>query len=322
MAEVPLIYIFNYGSIFFFLIFFYTWKFFASNKTKDYNGYKPQAWDTLFTPNLNYLSFFLSWQLFFLFTSKMHKKMYTPAFMNLTLFTLVFTFLIIAYLFFLKKSKVYRLEQEIHVNACVWILFAMMVFVIVDNFVSFLLLLELIATIYFFFVLTFMKSKTLTLIKLKNLVSNYLWISFFTLILIFCSMALLAKDCGTLTFKELYHLNYFTRFFTWQILLISLLWKIGGPGFYFFKLELYQYLPTNSLFFFSITSAFFSCFLLHFMFANCWPIFVHQQFALLIYITIYNIFMLIRGLKSTTFYQFLALSAANTWSVLLMFYLI
>jgi hypothetical protein len=63
------------------------------------------------------------------------------------------------------------------------------------------------------------------------------------------------------------------------------------------------------------------CFL-HFFFINCWPIFVNQNLFLISYIIIYNIILLSKGLKTLTFYQFLGLSSANTWSVLLLFYLI
>lgn len=322
MAGVSLIYIFNYGFFFVFLLLFYIWKFYAATQLKSFKEHKHLAWDTVLGPNIRYLSFYLFWQLLLLFTSKTHKKIYSLAFMNLTLFTLILIAALMCYMLFLVLAKRFTLENEIHLNGCIWILFTMIVFVIVDNFISFLLMVELISTIYFFFVLVFMKSKTLTLIKLKNLISNFLWISFFTLVLFFIGLLFITRDCGTLTFKELYRVSAFSEFYVWQVILIALLWKIGGPGFYFFKLELYQYLPTNSLIVFSIISAFTSCFLLHFMFANCWPIFVNHQLGLIFYLTVYNCILLIRGLKNTTFYQFLALSAINTWSVLLLFYLI
>lgn len=323
MAVVSLNFLFNFGCFFVFLLTFYTWKFYANSKLRKANrDLSASAWDSLLAPNLSFLLFYIIWQLFFIFTSKTYSKMYSFAYMNLIIFILIFFFFVVCYLRYLVTIGKFRLENEVHISGCVWILFVLIVFLVIDNFVSFFLMLELISAIYFFFILVFMKSKTLTLIKLKNLVSNYLWISFFTLIVFFFALLLITKNCGALQFKQLYNISQFTDSYAWHLLLVAILWKIGGPGFYFFKLELYQYLPTASLLVFSIASSFVSCFLIHFIFVNCWPIFVAHQLGMIIYITVYNVFMLTRGLKTTTFYQFLALSSVNTWSVLLLFYLI
>lgn len=323
MVGVSLNYILNFSSFFVFLLMFYVWKFYANKGlTKWTSTSHPAVWDTMLAPNMAFFKIYLSWQLLFIFTSKTSKGFYSLVYMNLILFILIFYFLLIIYLVLLNWSNKYRMENEVHLHGSMWLNCVLILFILVDNFISFLLMVELIAAVYFFFILVTLKDKTLTLLKFKNLLSNYLWISFFTLVILFFAMVLVVKGCGTLKFTQILWISKKTPWYAWQLLLISLLWKIGAPGFYFFKLELYQYLPTNSLIVFSIASAFTSCFLLHFIFINCWPVFVNQQGALITYILIYNIVLLFRGLKTTTFYQFLALSAANTWSVLLLFYLI
>lgn len=322
VISLPNEFILNYSQFLFFFVFYYIWKFYCARGHMKNNETTPAHWDTLLTPNVNLVGFYIVWQLFFIFTAKTCRTYHSFVHMNLTLFLLIFFFVLITFLFFLKRSNKFRPEDELHLNGLMWINFMIVIFMLVTDFISFILVLELIAAGYLFFILVFLRQKELTLLKLKNMVSNYLWVSFFTLIIIFFAMLLVVRAGGSLQFSELYVVSKFGSFYAWQLLLVGLLWKIGSPGFYFFKLEIYQYLPTKSLIFFSIASAFVSCFLLHFIFINCWPVFVYQQTSLIIYLTVYNTLMLIRGLKNLTFYQFLALSAANTWSVLLLFYLI
>lgn len=323
MVGVTLNFWLTFGNFFVFLLLFYIWKFFANKGLTSWKSLaQPAIWDTMLAPNMTFFKIYLTWQLFFIFTSKTYKGFYSLVFMSLVFFILIFYFLLIIYLVLLSRSNKYHMENEIHIHGCMWLNCILILFMLVDNFISFLMMVELISAIYFFFVLIAMKNKLLTTLKFKNLLSNYMWISFFTLVLLFFALILVAKGCGSLKFTEILWISKKTPWYGWQLLLISLLWKIGAPGFYFYKLEMYQYLPTTSLIVFSIASAFTSCFLLHFIFINCWPIFVNQQGMLITYILIYNIVMLSRGLKITSVYQFLALSAANTWSVLLLFYLI
>lgn len=323
MVGVTLDFLLNYGLFFVFLLTFYIWKFYTNKFSLNHKKIAlNNTWDNLLGSNLRLLYFYMFWQTILILFSKGHCKQYSFMSINLTIFLLVFFLLVLFYTLVINHLKYSQTELEVHINGCIWLICCLIVFFIIDNFLSFLLILEIIATVYFFFILVFIKNNTLTLLKLKNLISNYLWVSFFTLIILYFSLLLVVKNVGTLTFVEIYFYSEKVPFYVWHLLLISLLWKIGGPGFYFFKVELYQYLPTNSLFIFSIVSSFTGCFLLHFLFINCWPIFIEQNYALITYITIYNIFILIKGLKTCTFYQFLALSSVNTWSILLLFYLI
>lgn len=320
-------FILNYLPILVALLLFFFWKFFSSNHSnkQDYNN-PSKNWDTVLGPNVKILRFILFVQLILLLTAKASKEselIFNNFFVwNVNLFYICFIFFTLICLYIIKKNKTDMMEAEVIMAACVWFLIILLSLFLVDNFLSFLLLLELSAVVYLFFILVFLKNKDFTVIKLKNFISTYLWVSFITLIFFFVGLLLVVKFNGTITFQELWCLDGTTPAFVWQFLFVAILWKIGSPGFYFFKLELYQYLPVTSLIFFSIVSAFMGFCFLHFFFINCWPIFVNQNLFLISYIVVYNILMLTRGLKSLSFFQFLAFSSANTWSVLLLFYLI
>lgn len=320
-------FIFNYLPVLVALLLFFFWKFFSSNHSskQDYNN-PSKNWDTVLGPNVKIFRFILGIQFFLLITAKSSKeseRIFTDFFVwNVNMFYVCFMIFTLICLYIIKKNKTDMMEAEVIMASCVWFLIILLSLFLVDNFLSFLLILELSAVVYLFFILVFIKNKDFTVIKLKNFISTYLWVSFITLIFFFIGLLLVSKYNGTICFQELWCLDRNTPAFVWQFLLVSILWKIGSPGFYFFKLELYQYLPITSLIFFSIVSAFMGFCFLHFFFINCWPIFVNQNLFLIIYIVIYNVLLLIRGLKSLSFFQFLAFSSANTWSVLLLFYLI
>jgi hypothetical protein len=75
---------------------------------------------------------------------------------------------------------------------------------IADNFLFFLFVLEVTSIIYLFFILSFLKTNLLTLIKLKNFLNTYMWLSFVTLMFFSIGIFLVIKYNGTLTFSELW----------------------------------------------------------------------------------------------------------------------
>ena len=83
----------------------------------------------------------------------------------------------------------------------------MTMFYFILNLLTLILLLELIATIYFFFFLSNGELIYQHILKLKNLIMNYLWLSFFTLIFFSLSLLFFIKKGGTLDFIELNILN-------------------------------------------------------------------------------------------------------------------
>lgn len=190
-------------------------------------------------------------------------------------------------------------------------------FFFVTNVILAVLAFELIAVLYYFFFVYQLQKNFATFIKLKNLLSNYLWLSFITLLFLVSSVFACIYICGTVNFTQLHYLQYTITPIFWHILLIGLFCKIGVPGFHFFKLELYQYLPMLLLIMFSILSLYISCFLLTFIIVAFGPILKTQVGFLLIYTLIFNIILTVRGFHLTSFYQFFALSAVNTLTVCL-----
>lgn len=213
-------------------------------------------------------------------------------------------------------------EYNTILTALTWLILAMNSFVFVTDLFLFILALEVIAVVYYFFFLGQLAVEPRTFFKFKNLLSNYLWSGFFTIVLLFFALLGIVVANGSLTFVQICVAATIIPAWCWQGLAIALMWKIGAPGFFFFKLELYQYLPTINLIFFSLSSLFVNCFLLNFFFAELWLVYTWYNWGLLFYILIANLVLLMRAKTVTNFYQFLGFSAINTWATLLVAYLV
>ena len=166
-----------------------------------------------------------------------------------------------------------------------------------------------------------MSKNTLTIIKYKNLLSNYLWMSFVLLLFLAILMFSVINTVGSLNFDELIMLCQAMPLL-WHLIILSLLWKTGAPGFHFLKFELYQYMPVYTLVAFSAISLFVNFFVLQFLASMLWYILITFKFYFLVYVLLVNLILLIRGLGLTSFYQFLGLSALNTTTLLFMFFLV
>jgi hypothetical protein len=323
MAGVQLIYSLHFSFGYFFVVVLYLTKFFS---LKYYNTSKAPNMSRTFDTPLGYphnlVKVYLYFQLLLLCSFKFCEDLSKMVFFRAYVFYFIFIVFIIFVVKLLNFLNITRHESDLILATLTWLLVAVSGFFFTYDLLLFLLNIEVIASIYYFFFLTYISSNTITLIKFKNLISNYLWVSFFTLICYFISMLLIIMFCGSLNFAEVCTTYSKVPSFVWQLLLISFLWKIGGPGFYFFKLELYQYLPTVSLIFFSLISVFVNCFLLYYFFSAMWVIYIYYNQFLLSYLVVSNIVILLRGLTSLNFYQFLGFSAINTWSVLLVLCLV
>lgn len=219
-------------------------------------------------------------------------------------------------------NKVYQLEIDTIFTVTFWLLFAIASLTFCYDFVVFLFTIELISTIYFFYLLFFITKDQISLVKFKNLLVNYLFISFFTLCGFTISLFLILKTCGTANFTELNCVANLIPVFTWNLLLITFLVKLGGPGVFFFKVELYKILPFYSLIFFSICSFFVNSLILFFLFKVCVAFYTSNSFLILMSLLIFNIFFLIRGFQLMSLCHFLGLSAVNTWGLVVLFFLI
>lgn len=229
-------------------------------------------------------------------------------------FLLIFTF------FSAKKSSQFELDTILTVS--IWLLFSVSSFTFCSNFIIMMFNIELISTIYFFFFLFYMSQDSLTVIKFKNMLSNYLFISFFTTCGLTVSLFLITYYCGTTDFGELNATAKTIPSFVWNILLISLFTKLGGPGTFFFKIEIYKVLTIYSVVFFSISSFLINTVILLFLFKTCISFYTFNSFIILVGVLLSNLLVLSRGFQLVSFCQFLGLSAVNTWGLLMIFFLV
>jgi len=193
---------------------------------------------------------------------------------------------------------------------------------LVKDLVLFLFILELIGITYYFFFLNKLSTTNLTFLKYKNLISFYLWTSFLVLIAISVAILITVYNYGTLYFSELNLFTYGFNEYTWQFLLFSLLWKIGAPGYHFFKLQIYQFLPLYTLLLFSVVSLFINFLLLQFMLMSLVPIFFFSKAIILVYLLLFNFVLLLSLQSHLPFYDFFGYSSINTLGTVLLFGLI
>ena len=184
-------------------------------------------------------------------------------------------------------------------------------FFFISNLISFLLLLEAIATLYYFFFLTFNTSYLSLVVKYKYFLLLYIIVSFFTTLLLALSIIGFSIYYGTISFQEI---AYFNTSYTIPniLLLVSILWKLGSPGFHFFKLEFYQYLLGSTLILFSLFSLFLNVFLLYFILYFLGEV-VSAELTILLYFSLVSIILLLTvSFRYTTFSQFIAYSTFST----------
>ena len=119
--------------------------------------------------------------------------------------------------------------------------------------ISLLLVLELIAVLYYFFFLNYIDLKSFTLVKYKYLLGVYILMSYLVTLLFCLGMFGLSFLYGTLNYREL---SYLTLNLNWAcyLLLCAFFLKLGLPSLHFFKLELYQFINFNLLYLYSILS--------------------------------------------------------------------
>lgn len=178
------------------------------------------------------------------------------------------------------------------------------------NYILLLLTLETVTTLYYFFFLKNSSTASFSLIKYKNLISYYLWLSFFTLIFFTVNLLIFIYLFGTINFTELQFFYINQKIST--LMLIGFFWKLGMPSFHFFKLELYRYLDFFNLILFSIISLIINSLLFIFLLYTLNIILTYNN-ILLIICCFLNIFLLIQSVDKIYFYYFFAISGINTW---------
>lgn len=199
-----------------------------------------------------------------------------------------------------------------------FLLFLLYFFTITYNFIIIILLIEMITTLYYFFFLQFSQQNYTSILKYKNLISYYLWLSFFTLVFFTISILLLSINYGTVNYKEV---NYFyISNYIFYFIFISLSFKLGIPGFHFFKLELYKYLPINTLILFSIFGLVINMFIFFFILYLLYPLIINSVY-IIFFVLIVNILLLLVNIDKVSIFYFFALSSINTWAFFLMVFL-
>lgn len=266
--------------------------------------------------NIN-LTVFIIYQLILLLTIKI--SVYN-IFSNMLVVFLFFFFLLFIWLYmnFIKKYNHSRSECEITFFVIMLLNLSVICLFFVNDFILFFLNLEILSIIFYLFFLTYTRNKDISLIRYKNLLSSYVWGTFFSTLLYFFSVLCLVRCCGSLLFVQVSFMYLHLPVYIWQIVLLSFLLKIGGPGFYFFKLEIYQWLSTLGVYNFSIFTIFLNCFFLVFFFSYNWYIYNTYNFYFVCYVLMFTIFLNIRGFYSMSFYQFWGLSSVNSWIFLIL----
>lgn len=181
---------------------------------------------------------------------------------------------------------------------------------VIENLLSFFLLLECCTIIYFFFFLESHFINNFYLLKTKNQILIFLWSSFFTSLCVGISTFLISQKFHTL---NLYELDFFsTPTIYGLILLLGLFTKIGMPGFHYFKLEVYKYLPVSTLFIFSLLTLILNILFTIFLISWPWINSILIQYNFIIYSIVCAIFFIIINFKVYNVNSLLALSSFLT----------
>lgn len=268
------------------------------------------------------LSFYINIQLALIFTLKISGSKWFLGYYIYIIY-IISLLLIFKILLYLSKSVIVN-KETVSANFIVLMLvyIAIANIYLVKDLVLFLFILELVGITYFFFFLNKLCGVNSNFLKYKNLISFYLWTSFLVLIAISVAILVTVYNYGTLYFSELNLFTYGFSEYTWQFLLFSLLWKLGAPGYHFFKLQIYQFLPLYTLLLFSVISLFVNFLLLQFLLMSLIPVFFFSKSVILVYLLVFNFILLLNLQNHLPFYEFFGYSSINTLGTVLLFGLI
>jgi hypothetical protein len=264
--------------------------------------------------NLNILgsniqtTFTAFWHVFAYLTLKISPTSYTEVFNYYNVYLVFFILLHQANNslfqdFYLKKISIYQ-------SSNLFLFFLVYLYTACTDFITMLLIVETITTLYYFFFLKHSANNSVTLLKYKNLISYYLWLSFFTLLFFVLNLFYWVYTYGTLDFDELQNIE--SNSVSATLILVAFFWKLGVPAFHFFKLELYRYLDFGSLVLFSTLSLTINTLIFIYLLnvLNC--VLTYNLFIFVAAIT-FNIIILVQSLDKIFLFYFLAISSLNTW---------
>lgn len=225
-----------------------------------------------------------------------------------------FIFNIIISLIFLNLDNKSIINKRYFLNINIMLFTLLYIYTMSTNYIVLLLSLETITTLYYFFFLKTTRETNFSLIKYKNLISYYLWLSFFTLLFFSANLIVLTYSYGTLNFLELRFFNLEHKYYV--LLFIAFFWKLGVPLFHFFKLELYRYLDFIGLVLFSIISLSINSFMFLYFLQISNTVFQYNE-IIVILCTTFNLILLLQSIEKIYLYYFFAISGINTWSFFL-----
>lgn len=254
------------------------------------------------------------YQLYTLATSKF---LYATVIDRLVCLVILLSLLLVlygSYTMFFKKQNTMLFVLVFFFNASAGLLF------MAGDFLVYFLILELFAALYMFIFLV-KQTRKINFLWLKNGILAYMLGSLLTLLLFFIGLCQLLSQVGTCSFDEVCGLSEVISAPSPTLLVLALLFKIGAPGTYFFKLEVYRSLTPKAVLAFSLYTFIFNTLLLYFLLANFIYIFT-QPIQILIALLIVNFFFLMTGFKLNHFGFFLGYSALATWSFILICFLV
>lgn len=237
-------------------------------------------------------------------------------------FFFLFFFFLVSNLIFVNLVKNYKYFNKqlnlIH-NLSLWFYLGLTSLLIIDNLITLLLLLEFIGILYYFFFIEQVSPEVRSFVKLKNMLNAYLWLSFFTLIFLFLAFLKICSEIGTLDFVEISYLSNNVSNLSWFLLFVGFFFKLGIAGFHILKFEVYKHISSFYIIFFSLYTFYLNSVIFYFLFVHFWSIFIVIHQYLIGFVLFFNLLLLTNGLKIYAFYQFLALSTINTWSLMILF---
>lgn len=230
---------------------------------------------------------------------------------------LIFTFCLVCFSYYLNIFGSKSHPTQLWASLCLFLAATTTFLLITSDLLLYFFTLELYNVLYMYCFLSQL-SYDITLVRLKNMVLLYILSGFMTTVFFFCGLLGFLKSVGSLNFIELKAVSSLVSYVYVGLLLLSVLVKLGGPGIYFFKLELYKLLNTNAVLIFSICTFLCNTLLLYFLVLNVF--YSHFIFgsAIAVFLLITNAICLITGFRLNTFGFLLGFSALTTWGFIIL----
>ena len=281
--------------------------------------YNPKIVPSILVLNSSELNYFMIMQFIIINSFKTLNNTWLGYY---NIFFFIFYFFLTSNIIFVNLVKNYKYFSNqlnlIH-NLSLWFYLALTSLLVIDNFITLLLLLEFIGVLYYFFFLEQISPEVRSFTKLKNMLNSYLWLSFFTLVFLFLSFLKICSEVGTLNFIEISFLSNNVSGLSWSLLFLGFFLKLGVAGFHILKFEVYKHISSFYIIFFSLYTFYLNSAIFFFLFTHFWSIYIIYEQQLICFMLLFNLLLLTNGLRVYAFYQFLAFSTINTWSLMILF---